>query len=177
MSPAPPDAEWVSDFWRHRAIDATSVHIIGKSACLVTVPLAAHQLAECMDITSPEEGRTRYELTWLARSLAQDTSFLLRHTGAWSNLEDALRGKLKDVDVLHKYEEQDFGGEPVYVRACWSVRLAYCTVVEEDTGESREIAHIYCAMGLRKQHNFQQIILGRFKDLTIGAHFLAAVCS
>ena len=32
-------------------------------------------------------------------------------------------------------------------------------------------------MGLEKQHHFQQVILGRFNDLTIGAHFLSAVCS
>ena len=40
-STAVPEDDWVSDFWRHRAIDAVSVHIGGKSTCLVTVPVAA----------------------------------------------------------------------------------------------------------------------------------------
>ena len=62
-----PDDEWVSDFWRHRAINAVSVHIEGKSACLVTVPVAAQQLSESMDDAVLDTGRTRYELTWLSR--------------------------------------------------------------------------------------------------------------
>ena len=51
-----PDDEWVSDFWRHRAINAVSVHIEGKSACLVTVPVAAQQLSESMDNAVPTQG-------------------------------------------------------------------------------------------------------------------------
>ena len=76
----------------------------------------------------------------------------------------------RDVDVLHKFDKQDFGGEPVYVKACHTTRVAYGIVVEGDAGE-QELAHVYCAMGLDNQHNFQQVLLGRFKDLTIGAHF------
>ena len=77
-SAALPDDEWVSDFWRHRAIDAVSVHIEGKSACIVAVPVAAQQLSECMEDSIPETGRTRYELTWLARLLARRTSSSLK---------------------------------------------------------------------------------------------------
>ena len=65
-------------------------------------------------------------------------------------------GELKDVDVLHKYELHEFGGEPVYVRQCRSVRVAYSTVVERATGD-QEIAHIYCAMGLKKQHHSSKL--------------------
>ena len=108
--------------------------------------------------------------------MARYTSKILKSTGAWEVLEKELHGKLKDVDTLHKYDQQDFGGELVYARACRSVRVAYSTVVERANGDV-EVAHIYCAMGLEKQHHFQQVILGRFKDLTIGAHFLSAVCS
>ena len=69
-STAVPEDDWVSDFWRHRAIDAVSVHIEGKSACIAAVPVAAQQLSECMEGPTPDSGRTRYELTWLARLLA-----------------------------------------------------------------------------------------------------------
>ena len=129
-----------------------------------------------MDDAVPDTGRTRYELTWLSSLLARHTSFFLKGTGTWDELEKKWEGKLKDVDVLHKYEQQEFGGELVYVRACRSVRVAYSTVVEKAAGD-HEIAHIYCAMGLEKQHHFQQVILGRFKDLTVAAHFLSVVCS
>ena len=171
-----PDDEWVSDFWRHRAIDAVSIHIEGKSACIVAVPVAAQQLAECMDGATPDTDWTRYELTWLSRLLARLTSSALKSHGAWEKLERAWQGELKDADVLHKYDPEEFGGELVYVRACRSVRLAYSTLVQSATSE-QEIAHIYCAMGLDKQHHFVQIVLGRFKDLTIGAHFIAAACA
>ena len=77
---------------------------------------------------------------------------------------------------MHKFEPNECGGELAYVRACRSVRVAYCIYLEGVTGK-KEVAHIYCAMGLKKQHNFQQIILGRFKDLTMGALFVAAVCN
>ena len=137
----------VSDFWRHRAINAVSVHIEGKSACLVAVPVVAQQLSESMDNAVTDTGRTRYELTWLSRLLARHTSKTLKDTGAWDELEKGLHGKIKDVDVLHKYDQQEFGGDLVYVRACRSVRVAYSTVVERAAGD-QEIAHIYCAMGL-----------------------------
>ena len=55
-------------------------------------------------------------------------------------------------------------------------RMAYSTVVDKAAGD-HEIAHIYCTMGLEKQHHFQQVILARFKDFTIAAHFLFVVCS
>ena len=49
-----PDDEWASDFWRHRTIDAVSIHLEGKSACIVAVPVAVYQLAECMDGATPD---------------------------------------------------------------------------------------------------------------------------
>ena len=86
----------------------------------------------------------------------------MQATGAWEELEDAWHGELKDVDVLHKYDQYNFGGEPAYVRQCHSVRVAFGSHVQSANGQD-EISHMYCAMGLEKQHKFQQVILGRLK--------------
>ena len=103
-----PDDAWVRDSGPQCAIDAVSVHIINKSSCLVSVPVAAHQLAECTKGSMSAGGRTRLELTWLARLLSRSTTESLRKSRAWGRLEDAWHGKLKDIDVLHKYEQYLF---------------------------------------------------------------------
>ena len=36
--------------------------------------------------------------------------------------------------ILPKYDQQEFGGELVYMRACRTVRVTYSTVVERATG-------------------------------------------
>ena len=130
-----PDDDWVSDIWRHRTINAVSVHIEGKSACIVAVPVAAHQLAECMDGATPDTDWTRYELTWLSRLVTRLTSSQLKSGGAWERLGRVWQGELKDADVLHKNDPGEVGDELVYVRACRSVRLAYSTLVQSATSE------------------------------------------
>ena len=55
-----PDDDWVSDFWRHRSLDDVSIHISGKSACILAVPVAAQQVSECMDDVTAET-----ELTYM----------------------------------------------------------------------------------------------------------------
>ena len=44
----PPDIEWLTKYWQQHAINAVSVHISGKSSCLVAVPLATQQLSASM---------------------------------------------------------------------------------------------------------------------------------
>ena len=143
-------------------INAVSVHISGKSSCLVAVPLATQQLSASMDTGMAGRGRSRCELTWLARLLAKHTTDAMKGDGSWINEGAACGGAFENKDVLHKYDLEEIGGELVYVKACRSIRVAYCVVVLTVKGE-QEIAHIYCAMGLDKQHHFQQVILGRFK--------------
>jgi hypothetical protein len=170
-----PDDDWVSDFWRHHVIDAVSVHIDSRKGCVIAVPVAAQPLCDPVEPEELGEVRAPYDLTWLARLLARHTSDLLHATKEWQRLEAVLGGVLSDVDALHKYAEENFAEELVYVRACNSVRVAFTTILTA-TDSTREMSHVYCAMGLEKQHSFQQVVLGRFKDLSIGAHFLAAAC-
>ena len=44
IPPVVPTDDSLKDFWRPRAIDAVSIHIEGKSACVITVPVAVHKL-------------------------------------------------------------------------------------------------------------------------------------
>ena len=125
-----PDEEWIRTHWRDRAIDSATVHIENKTGCLVAIPVAAHQLSQTLEGADPESGRTRFELTWLARLLAQETVRRLKDKGTWERLQKERKGTLKDTNVLHKFDYNNFGGEPVYVRACNSVRVAYSIVVE-----------------------------------------------
>ena len=113
-----PDDEWVRDFWRHRAIDAASVHIDSRSGCVIAVPSAARLLCDPTDDDVIRQGRTRYELTWLARLLARSTSSLFHEDREGARLEEQLQGILEDVDVLRRYAAQDFCEELLYVRAC-----------------------------------------------------------
>ena len=73
--------------------------------------------------------------TWLARLLSRSTSTSLKKTGTWAKLESKWTGTLKVVDVLHKYDHYDLGGELVYVRQCHSVRVAYSIVAETEGGD------------------------------------------
>lgn len=168
----PSDPEIVA-YWSKHAIDAISVHIQGKTKCLVTVPVAAQPLCQAPCDASQDSERSRPDdLMWLARLLAHETSLEMQANGSWEKLEQHHDCKLVDRDVLHKWMAEEFGNELVYVRQCHSIRVAYTTQTVK-TGSEKELAHIYCAMGLRKQSDYQQIILGRFDSLSIAAHFLA----
>ena len=46
-----PNQEWLIQFWSLRAIDAVTVHIEGKNASIVAVPVATQQLAEDLEAT------------------------------------------------------------------------------------------------------------------------------
>ena len=76
--------------------------------------------------------------------------------------------------MLHKFEQIGFGQEIVYVKQCVSIRMAHTTQLQQSDRPPRELSHVYCAMGLNKQHHFQQVVLGRFKNLTIAGYFVAA---
>ena len=81
----------------------------------------------------------------------------------------------------HQKATWEFGEETVVLSKCRSDRAAFAVVVEQPLPGDRgapvrtEWSHTYCAMGLPKQHAWQQTILARIRNVDVAACFLKAV--
>ena len=78
-------------------------------------------------------------------------------------------GDLVTKVATHKREDREVGPYRMIIKECTSERPAMVIMFLHNDPSIRpvELMHLYAAMGLQDQHEVQQMLLGRFRDLTL----------
>ena len=78
-------------------------------------------------------------------------------------------GELVTKVATHKREDHEVGPYRMIIKECTSERPAMVIMFRHHDPSIRpvELMHFYAAMGLSDQHEVQQMLLGRFRDLTL----------
>ena len=121
----------------------------------------------------PVAGKCVAHYTWKAfqcavAELAAETLNTYRSSERFRTLQHT--GRVVPRVGHHKLSDKEIAGYRVFFPECNSERPAF--IVEHlptDGSQTRELMHLYPAMGLPKQHACVQMILGRMQDLYLSA--------
>ena len=160
---------------------AVSVEVRSKTEVLISVPAAAELLLPSWDwwVSRPPQGHDK-DPQWLARLLTTQAHARFLGTPSATSLMDA-GGVIAVNTVRHKKTVLDLGETQTLLRNCRSDRAALTVEVTEaplDSGDAshhKELAHTYCAMGVRLQHEMRQTVLCRVYNMELAACYLFAL--
>ena len=105
-------------------------------------------------------------------TLALQTFTLFKKTPTYNRL--AANSTVESRVGHHKLNDLEIAGYRVILQQCYTERPAMLITWTSNEGQTKELMHFYPAMGLSKQHEAQQMLLGRMQGLEISSCLVTA---
>ena len=154
--------------WASCAIDALTVHVVSAKKVNVSIPLNWKMCEQAYEDGHYGKGswpeKYSKDCNYLADLLVRATLSLLDAATA--------RGRLKYSVRRHKKREYKKDDMEFVVAQCRSDRPAF--VLHEPENPDVHELYLYNAMGLQRQHKWQQVLLGRCESFAAAAALIRA---
>ena len=180
-SPAGDDGDYDFNWWHEVVLPTLSVHVLGVDRrdgdeSYETSPLAMHRVSVCVPFSSCLSDDIRDPCELMVRLAALvEVEYLRTDRGR----ELLALGVFKRDIRHHKKKEYEYGIYRFVVGACASDRPAATIFFHPnpntDIRQPVEMLHWYVAMGLSKQHHYQQVMLARVRDIGLAQTLVSVV--
>ena len=156
----------ITTLWQPAAVDAITVHVVSAKKVNIAIPLNWHL---CRRL-NPTTGMFADDCNFLAGVLARAAVRTFNTTNA--------AGLTQLTFEIRRHKRQQFLAEDTefVVAQCHSDRPAFVGYVRGDE-QQKHALYLYNAMGLPRQHEHQQVLLGRCADFAAAAALLRAATS